>query len=172
MRIWIAVLCWALWSMPTLAGTLSEQEVAKLKSDIVAMYDAFEQGEPGLLIASTHESVYPLMGGKEGFEKQFREVLEQMVQLDVKFLSSEVGTPTQTYPAGDEEVCFVPRISVMEIQGKKAKDTGFMIAIRRAGSSWKFLDGSALRKAPEVLELLLPKLTTDLKLPPNRIELL
>jgi hypothetical protein len=92
--------------------------------------------------------------------------------MGVKVLSSETGAPTQTYPAGDEEMCFVPRISVMEVQGKKAKSTGFIIAVRRKGSSlWKYLDGTPLRQNPEILRYLFPKLTSDPALPPNKVEL-
>ena len=51
-----------------------------------------------------------------------------------------------TYPAGSEEVCFVPRVSVMEVQGKKVKSTTFMVAVRYpATRDWKYLDGANLR---------------------------
>ena len=172
MRLWIAALCSLLCSLQAIAGTLSAPEVAKLKSDITTMMAAFEKGDADLLIANTHESVYALMGGKEVFEKSSREAVQQLLQMGVKFVSSEMGTPTQTYAAGDEEMCFVPRISVMEVQGRKAKSTGFMIAVRSKDSSvWKYLDGAPLRKNPELLRYLFPKLTSDPELPQNTVEL-
>jgi hypothetical protein len=48
-----------------------------------------------------------------------------------------------------------------------------MIAIRPVGGSeWKYLDGAGLRKHPEMLYQLLPKLERDIALPPNTIEVL
>ena len=173
MRLSIGLLCCLLFSLPAWSGALSDQEAAQLKSDVVTMYQAFEKGDAGPLIDNIHESIFELVGGKETFAKISRDALQQLMQLNIKFLSSEVGTPTQTYPAGDEEVCFVPRVSVMELQGQRAKTTTFMIAIRRVGgATWKYLDGAGLRKNPELLPVLLPQLTKEVQLPPNTVEML
>jgi hypothetical protein len=155
------------------AASLNGREVAQLKSEIASMYDDFERGDAKQLLAATHDSLYKLAGGKEALEKATQTAVEQLLSSGVKFMSSELGMPTETYMAGDEEVCFVPRVSVMEIQGRRAKSTGFMIAIRKVGSNdWKYLDGSGLRKNPENLYLLLPKLKRGIELPPNSMELL
>jgi len=174
MRLSVAMLFSVLASAPAWSGTLKDQETAKLKSDIAAMYKAFENGDAGPLIDNAHESIFALVGGsKESFIKISRNALQQLLQSNIKFLSSEVGTPTQTYPAGDEEVCFVPRVSVIELQGKRARTTTFMIAIRRVGTStWKYLDGTGLRKNPQFLPMLLPRLAKDVPLPPNTVEVL
>jgi hypothetical protein len=153
------------------AGTLRPEEVAVVQADIQAIYRAFEAGDPELFIAKTHDSLIAASGGQESFEKILRGALTSLKTTGIQFVSSDLGTPTATYPAGDEEVCFVPRVSVMEIQGKRVTSIGFMIAIRKQGeSSWKYLDGSGLRKAPEHLYILLPKLERGIELPPNRIE--
>jgi hypothetical protein len=158
---------------PAWADTISEQDVAKIKADIVAMYAAFEKGDPSLVMANTHESALALFGGKEAMAQVTQETLQQMAQLRIKFLSSETGTPTQTYPAGEEEVCFVPRIALMEAQGQKVKVTGFMVAIRHVGGhDWKYLDGAPISKDPALLRMLLPKLTSDVELPPSNTEVL
>jgi len=48
-----------------------------------------------------------------------------------------------------------------------------MIVIRRLGSKeWKYLDGAGLRKNPNYLSVLLPKLEQGIELPPNNVELL
>jgi hypothetical protein len=173
MRLFISAVLCVLWSAAAWSGTLKPQEAAKLRSDIVTMYKAFEKGNPEPLIANVHESIYTLVGGREAFGKISRDALQQLLKLNIKFLSSDVGMPTETYPAGDEEVCFVPRMSVLELQGKRAKTTTFMIAIRRVGTTtWKYLDGAGLRKNPELLPMLLPKLSKDAKLPPNTVEML
>ena len=76
------------------------------------------------------------------------------------------------YPAGEEEVCFVPRTSVVEIGGKRATSMTFMIAVRKPGGEWKFLDGAGLRKHPDLLYRLLPDLERGIELPHNMIEAL
>ena len=91
----------------------------------------------------------------------------------IKFLQSELGVPSEMHSAGEEEICLVPRISVVEVGGKKAKSTTFMIAIRRLGASeWKYLDGAGLRKNPDLLYQLFPKLQRGIGLPENKVELL
>jgi hypothetical protein len=172
-KLVIALALWCLLGGPAVGATLSEEETGYLRAEITSIMASFESGDAEALIAKTHPSLHPLMGGLEGFEKITRQAVEQLRQTGVKFTSAEVGTPTQTYSAGDEEVCFVPRVSVIELQGKKVKSTTFMIAIRRVGSQeWKYLDGSGLRKNPELLYQLLPQLERGISLPLNMIEVL
>jgi hypothetical protein len=155
------------------AGTLSAAEANSLREDVAAITTAVERGDAEALIARTHPSLYGLVGGPDEYAKVTRQAVEELRQSGVKFVSAEVGTPTKTYAAGDEEVCFVPRTSTMEVQGERFRSTTFMIAIRRlGGGDWKYLDGAGLRKHPEMLYQLLPKLERDISLPPNTIEAL
>ena len=157
----------------TFADSLSHAEVKQLKDEINSMMKLFENGDAQALIDHTHESIFELMGGKDAFEKLTKQAVVQLMNSGIKFLDSELGTPTELYPAGNYEVCFVPRTSVMEIQGKKVKSIGFMIAIRTKGEdSWKYLDGSGLRKNPQLLGVLFPELDPNIVLPPNTVELL
>lgn len=153
------------------AGTLTPVEADSLRAQVAAITTAFERGDVEGLINLTHPSLKDFVGGPEAFAQVTRQSVEQLRQSGVTFVSSEVGTPTSTYSAGDEEVCFVPRISVMEIEGKKARSTTFMIAIRNIGhKEWSYLDGAGLRKHPELLYRLLPKLERGISLPLNMIE--
>lgn len=164
---------WCLLANPAAAGTLTPREAESLRADVAAVTSSFEQGDAEDLIERTHPSLKRLAGSPEAFAQITRQSLEQLRQSGVKFLSAEVGSSTQTYSAGEEEVCFVPRISIMELQGKKAKSTTFMIAIRRIGdSNWKYLDGAGLRKHPDLLYQLLPELERGISLPLNMIEAL
>lgn len=169
----VATALWCLLGSPAIAGTLSEAEVERLRADVAVLTTSFERGDAEALIQRTHPSLHALVGGPEAFAEITRKSVEQLRQSGVEFLDAEVGAPTQTYPAGDEEICFIPRISIMQIQGKKARSTTFMIAIRRAGKrEWKYLDGAGLRKHPELLYQLLPKLERGISLPLNMIEVL
>lgn len=168
-----ATAIYLLLATPAFAELLSVAESEELRGQIIAVTTAFENGNAEALIEHTHPSLYALTGGRDAFAEMTLQALVQLRETGIKFLHAEVGTPTPIYPAGDEEVCFVPRVSVMEIQGKKARSTTFMIAIRPiGGKEWKFLDGAGLRKHPDLLYKLLPKLERGIVLPPNNLELL
>jgi hypothetical protein len=163
----------AFWlvSGSALAGTLDEKDVARLHADIAAIYQGIESGDAKPFIALTHESLFALVGGKDALEAAMLAGFEQLRSLGARILSAELGAPSQTYAAGAEEVCFVPRIALMEVGGKKAKVIGFMVAIRRLGTDdWKYLDGGGLRKNRDLLHTLLPDLVRGIEFPPNRIE--
>ena len=160
-----------LLSVNAAAGTLKEAEVTALVARIDEMMAMFEKGNPEDLIALTHPSVYKITGSKEEFERVARNAIADLAKYNVKFVSSKYGTPTRTYKAGKEEVCFVPRVSIMQINGQQARSTGFMVAIRPVGGAqWKFLDGAGLAKNPGLLYTLLPKLERNITLPPHGVE--
>lgn len=168
-----AMMLWCVVATSATAGALSAADAERLRAEVASLTTSFERGDTEALIARTHPSLHRLVGGPEVFAKATRQAVEQLRQSGVKILSTEVGSPTQTYAAGDEEVCFVPRTSVMELQGKQAKSTTFMIAIRTVGAAdWKYIDGAGLRSHPEMLYQLLPKLDRQAVLPPNTIEAL
>lgn len=154
-------------------NTLSETEITDIKNDINSMMELFESGNAQALIDRTHESIFDLAGGKAAFEALTKQAVDQVMKSGVKFLESSLGTPTEVHPAGKYEVCFVPRTSVMEFQGNKVKSVGFMIAARTQGTkAWKYLDGSGLRKNPQLLGKLFPELDPKIVLPTNTVEVL
>jgi hypothetical protein len=156
-----------------LAGTLSTRDAAALTAEMDGMLVTFEKGNAKQLIAKTHPSIYKYTGGKEAFEKSATLAVFEMMQHKVKFLESTTGVPTRTYTVGKEELCFVPRISVMQIDGRKARSTGYMVAIRQiGGKEWKFLDGAGFRLKPQFLYDLFPTLEKGITLPPNKVEIL
>ena len=168
----ITLVCSLLLNTSAVAGTLTDDEITQLRSQVSELARAFERGETKVFVEQTHESLIALAGGREAFEAVTQQAVDQLLQSGVKFLQSEVGTPTQTYAAGEEEVCFVPRTSIMEVAGRRARSTTFMIAVRKPGGEWKFLDGAGLRKHPDYLYQLLPELERGIELPLNIMEAL
>lgn len=155
------------------AGELNKKEIKALHADIRSMYSAFEAGDPDLFIKKTHPSIYSMVGGKDNFSKTTKSAVSSLSSQGIVFISADLGKPTKLYTVGKEELCFVPRVSVMEVKGQKAKSMGFLIAIRKQGETkWSYLDGSGLRKDQSLLWKLFPNLTKDLNLPPNYIEML
>ena len=155
------------------AEKLSEAEVAEIHKDIKGMMKEVEQGNPETMLKLTHEAVYVLVGGKEQFEKIARDSVKQIKELGIKFISSELAAPTKMHPAGTYELFFVPRVSVMEFNGVKMKNTSFMIAVRTKGkeAGWKYLDGSGVRDDKANLKLLFPEVDLDkVEFPPSKTE--
>lgn len=153
------------------AAELTEEESAALIKELDQMFIKFEGGDAEILLQKTHESIYQLAGGKEQFETMTRSIVGQLKEMGVKFLDSKLDPPTKLYPAGEDEVCFVPRTSTIQFNGMKVKTVGYMIAIRpKAGGDWKFLDGAGLKDNPDLLWQLLPALPKEIELPPNTAE--
>lgn len=170
MKYLSALLFALLLSVNAIAGTLSAPEVTALSAKIDEMMAMYQKGDAQALVAETHPSAYKIAGSKELFEKGARKAIADMAQYGIKFISSENGTPSKTYKAGDEEVCFVPRVSLMEVGGQKVRSAGFMVAIRQAGGTqWKFLDGAGIADNPGLLYTLLPKLERGITLPPHGV---
>ncbi len=154
------------------AASLDEADIRQLHSDISTMLNHFELGNAQPIIDKTHESLFAMVGGKEVFAETTREAIEELKQMGVNYISSKFGIPSQLYQAGDEELCFVPHFSIMEVEGQRVKSTGYMIAIRKRGSNqWKYLDGAGMSQNPQLLRELFPDLDGDIELPPHVVEL-
>jgi hypothetical protein len=169
----LAILASCLFVTVAVGEPLSDADAGRLRAEIAAMMTAFEGGDPSMFLELTHPPLQSLAGGPDAFAALVRQSLDALRQGGVKMISAEVGAPTQTYSAGEEELCCVPRVTVMEVHGRRARSTTFMIAIRRVGDSqWKYLDGAGLRRSPDLLCQLVPKLERGIALPANQVEAL
>lgn len=165
-----AALC-ILLAKPALAGPLTAAETEALRTEIAALVDSIEHGDAEAVVRATHPALHEFAGGEQALRDLLRTAMKQFRQMGLRILDDEVGQPTRPYAAGDEEVVFVPRESVMELQGKRMRSITYMIAIRpRAGGAWTYLDGAGLRDTPEMLHQLLPALKRSVPLPPNTVE--
>ncbi len=156
-----------------LAGALSADESAALRQDVQAMMGAFARGDAELIIARTHPSLKRLAGGDEAYARMTRDTLKELRKAGVTIISDEAGVPGHTYAAGDEEVCFVPRQSLLRVREAPMRSTSFMLAVRRFGTTqWSFIDGAALLDNPALLRQLLPALEPGVTLPKGGMEAL
>ncbi|QIF04514.1 hypothetical protein [Roseimicrobium sp. ORNL1] len=140
--------------------------VAKAK----ALQAAFDSGEVESLIASVHPAIFNIVS-REEFERVARQSAESIAD-EVTTISQVWGEPSAIYSSGQDEVCFLPRESVLEMSGRRVNSKGFWIAARKKGTNeWLFLDGTGLRRNPELLWKLFPNLPKDIEVPPNKVEL-
>lgn len=155
------------------AGVLSADESAALRQDVQAMTGAFARGDAELIIARTHPSLKRLAGGDEAYARMTRDTLKELRKAGVTIISDEAGVPGRTYAAGDEEVCFVPRQSLLRVREAPMRSTSFMLAVRRVGTTrWSFIDGAALLDNPALLRQLLPALEPGVTLPKGGMQAL
>lgn len=169
MKIFISFIL--LFSVSLTAKELDKKESEFVKKEISSMLLLFNKGDGKALLEKTHHSMHKLLGGKEKFEEMMTKVVKTVMDTGIKFESVKVGEPSKLYQAGDEEVCFVPKESILSMQGRRFKSINYMIAIRSLDTKkWSYLDGSGLKNNKDLLWQLLPKLTKDVELPPNTTE--
>ncbi|MDV9043635.1 hypothetical protein [Stenotrophomonas sp. RAC2] len=155
------------------AGELSPDDAAALRRDVQAMMDAFARGDTERIIARTHPSLKQAAGGDEAYAEMTRDTVKELRRSGVTIISDEAGVPGRTYAAGDEEVCFVPRQSLLRVREAPMRSTSFMIAVRRIGATqWRYLDGAAMLDNPALLRQLLPALEPGVVLPKGGLEAL
>ncbi|WP_448141394.1 hypothetical protein [Stenotrophomonas sepilia] len=163
-----------LLSLPSaFAGDLSPSDAKALREDVRALMNAYARGDADFLVERTHPSLKRLAGGDEAFQAITRDALKTQHSTGVVVISEDVGVPTRTYAAGEEEVCFVPRQSLVRVRETPMRSTTFMVAVRRiGGSGWTYLDGTGLQDNPRLLRQLLPALEPGVILPKREIEAL
>jgi hypothetical protein len=161
------------FSLSLQAKELTTKESQALSADVQAMLVAFNQGDASLLIDKTHPSVYRPLGGKAAFQQAIKSSVEQLMASGIQSQDMTVGQPSKLYPAGEEEVCFVPVKAVIKMSGTKMKTTNFMVAIRKVGGDhWAYMDGSAFKDNQDELWALLPQLEKGIVLPKFQVEML
>lgn len=169
----LLALLWAVPAWPALAGELGPAESAALRQDAQAMMAAFARGDTDLIIARTHPSLKQLAGGNEAYAQMARDTVKALRRAGVSVISDEAGVPGRTYAAGDEEVCFVPRRSLLRVREAPMRSTSFLVAVRRTGTTqWRYLDGAAMLDNPALLGQLLPALEPGVPLPSGGMEAL
>ncbi|MHC1653416.1 hypothetical protein ACODUL_09035 [Stenotrophomonas maltophilia] len=163
----------ALAVFPAAAGELSHGDAAALRQEVQAMLTAFAKGDAELIIERTHPSLKQRAGGDEVYASTTRDTIKALREAGVVIISDVAGVPGRTYAAGDEEVCFVPRQSLLRVRETAIRSTSFMVAVRHVGTSqWRYLDGAGLIDSPAMLRQLLPALEPGVVLPKGGVETL
>lgn len=166
------LLCLAALTLATaaFAAPLSSEDAAILEKRANTVRQAFVSSSSDTIVEMTHPSLFKLVGGKEKLLQITKAAMEQLKSFNFEILDSKLGTPTETYVAGNELVCFYPMTMTIKVGDKQSRSIGFLICVRpAAGGDWLFLDASGLRKNPGLLKMLLPDLPADVPLPENRI---
>lgn len=167
------IITWMTSFSAVYAKELNKAEASNLLKAIDEVQTAYESGNTDYIIKTTHPVLFKLTGGKEAGVAMIRQLVTRMSASGVSIESSKHGTPTRLYQAGEEEICFVPKDSIMALKDKRIRSISFIIAIRPAsGGDWLFLEGSGLLRNPQLLWTIFPKLSKQVTPPPNTMTLL
>lgn len=160
----------AQWTWSAEGTPLSAEEMAGLLKRAQASQDAFDKGDADTVLALTHRSIVKLVGSEEKLEKAMRQAVKEF---SGKFpvISREWGEPSPLYVAGTEEICFLPRTTVIQGSEQRVRVTGYIVAGRKRGTGdWLFLDGAGFKEKPEILWQLFPELPRGIVAPPFKAE--
>ena len=151
---------------------LAEADRKALMERAEATQRAFDNGDADAIIQSTHPAILKFFASREQFEVTTRKAVESL-KGQVVVEKTELGNPTPLYVSGNDEVCFVPKTSIMRIGQTRGRAEGFLIAARQKETNeWLFLDCAGLRKDSSLLWKLFPDLPKEVPMPPNTIEVL
>lgn len=147
---------------------LTDAERTSLLTAAEAMQKGFENGDADVIIQGTCKVITKIIP-REQFEALTRQAM--VLMKDIKFESNAYGEPTECWKVKDGELCFLPRKSVMVLQGRRVSSVAFFICVQEGGK-WTFLDNASVSKNPEMLWQLFPELSKEAKLPPSEVKLL
>lgn len=162
----------ATWVPAQAPATLSMLEQDSLAREAKTMLVAGTTGDAEVIIKRTHPVILKFYPSREHFEQSTRSVLKDL-KGSMTFEELAVGEISPLYPHGTDEICLVPTTFVSTFRGKRARNHGFLFAIREKGKGqWRFLDGAFLRRDGSLLWRVFPDFPKDNVLPPNRVEML
>jgi hypothetical protein len=152
------------------SGVLSAEDKAALLKQVGIAQEAVNEWDFDKMMKFVPPAVINLFG-EDAFERAGRLAAAQEKERGTKFIKTEFGEPTTTYQTGKEEVCFVPRTSLIQVQGIQIKSIAYWIAVRTNGDSeWKFIDGAGFQSNKELLWKVFPKLPRNVQFPEWRQE--
>ena len=154
------------------AAPLSVDERQNLIDDVGQVFSRYNLGDPEPFIRKSHPLVYQYAGGQKEFEAQVRQAVQAFSDKGVTLATENTGVPSEIIIVDGGEVCFVPRTIRLSANGRQARQTTYVVAIRDVSPQWRYVDGGAFRTNPGLLFTMLPFLPKDISLPPNTFEVL
>ena len=107
------------------------------------------------------------VGGRDKYVDSIQAGMKAAQAQGIKFVSHTTEPPTPPVKAGEFIIAVVKETTVMELHGRKARNDGFTVVVRRAaGGPWKLIGGNGVAQNPGVIAMLYPGFPTDYKFPP------
>lgn len=138
-----------------------------ISKNIVAMSTAFNNGNWQYIENKTDTTLIDYAGGKEAYKGLLASAVDTFKKDNILVTKVETQPPQDSYIAGVNELCFIPKQLTFSTNGKsKLGEKSLMLAVRPlASKEWKYMDGAGLIKNPELLYTLFPDFSRDIKVP-------
>lgn len=138
-----------------------------ISNEIQLLSKAFNYDDLDYIEKKTDPSLVNLVGGEANYRKLIEASLKLVKQQNIVISNIVTQAPNQSYVSEQNEICFVPKQTTILINGKDQRlESSFMLAVRPLSSKeWKYIDGSGLKKKPEMFYSLFPNFSRQIKLP-------
>jgi hypothetical protein len=133
------------------------------KADLLGK--ALQSKDYGQIIDSTYPKLVEMGGGREKLLAATKAAMEQMAASGMEIISFKAEKPGSITGSGRDLATVVPTTLDMRVNAKTTmSQKSFLLAISSdGGSSWTFIDGSAL--TPEIVKAVLPESLHGIQLP-------
>lgn len=145
---------------------LTDAERTSLMTAAEVRQKGLENGDADVIIQGSCKVITKVLTQGQ-FEMLTRQAMASIKEF--KFESNAFGEPTECWKIKGGEMCFLPRKSVIAVQGKRVSRTSFYICVLEGGK-WTFLDDASVSKEPALLWQLFPELSKDVKLLPSEVK--
>ncbi|MEM7672458.1 MAG: hypothetical protein AAF212_03865 [Verrucomicrobiota bacterium] len=131
----------------------------------------YQSGRVEDILRATHESVFPVTGGRDGFRRIAKSTMRATDKLSVDIENMRFESVDRVYRSGSEEVVFMPLSYVIDYGDYRARIKSYFVALKRESQNeWKFIEGFGFRGKRELIWQLLPELSKSAKIPDISID--
>ena len=162
------LLVWASTASLAAGVPLADDDRAVLMQRAAAYVKAFDDADAEAYVALTHPAIYRLLPDKAELLPAVQRAMKRIHSLGIVTENYSLYPPNECYAAGTELVCFLRRVIITVLGGKRDEGQGYLLAGRdmSTASPWLFLDSDGFRQNPQRLFEFFPALSLDVKPPP------
>lgn len=127
---------------------------------------AFLRRDAEALANQTFDRLLQVVGGRSAYIQSLKSGFQAMDEQQIRIVSHTIGALDGPTRAGEYIVYVVPEVTVMESRGRKAQTDGYTLAVRKAsGGNWQLIGGGGIVQNPGILQVILPSLPKQFRLP-------
>ena len=127
---------------------------------------AFLRRDAEALANLTFDRLLQVAGGRSAYVQSLKAGFQGADAQQIRVVSHTIGALEGPTRAGEYIVYIVPEVTVMESRGRKAQTDGYTLAIRKAsGGKWQLVGGGGIAQNPGILQVILPGLPKQFRLP-------
>jgi hypothetical protein len=150
---------------------LADDDRAALMQRAALYVKAFDEADAEAYIALTHPAIYRLVTDKAELLPAVKRVMKRIHSVRIVTESYSLYPPEECYASGTQLVCFLRRVIVTVLDGKREEGQSYLLAGRDTSNAgpWLFLDSDGFRQSPQRLFEFFPALPPDAKPPPIEV---